>query len=311
MLYEQPSFDLNNPTLVLETRPADEVAGEVTPGGIKAVKTENRRNDSVVWMHPDKIQVMEGFNLRFVNTPEHKATVRMYADSMKREGFKWDKPISCFVADDGNGGNMIVVFDGHTRLESVALANSEGAGIDAIPVALAPKTMSMDDMLNALHTNNNGNPLPMLGLALLVKRKVGRGHTNARIASDLHITTTHVENLILLSSAPIAVQDMVVSNQVAATTVVDLFRKLGAEAATAQLKQQLAAAQAAGKNKITKKNLPGAKFESALKRSAPRLFERVSSIRQDPGYAGLSDSTRQELEALVEELEVLRQGNEG
>lgn len=310
MLSEQPSFDLNNPTLVLESRPADDVSGEVTPGGIKAVKTENRRNDSVVWMSPDKIQVMEGFNLRF-KTPDHAATVRMYADSMKREGFKPDKPISCFVADDGKGGNMIVVFDGHTRLESLALANSEGAGIDVIPVFLAPKTMSMDDMLNALHTNNNGNPLPMLGLALLVKRKVGRGHTNARIASDLQITSTHVENLILLSSAPTVIHDMVISNQVAATTVVDLFRKLGAEKATAQLKQQLAAAQAAGKTKITKKNLPGAKFESALKRSAPRLFERVTSIRQDPGYAGLSDSTRQELDALVEELEVLRQGNEG
>ncbi|MGH8077830.1 MAG: hypothetical protein ACREPE_10960, partial [Lysobacter sp.] len=37
---------------------------EVEPGGIKRMKLENRRSDAMSFVAPDKLTVIEGFNVR-------------------------------------------------------------------------------------------------------------------------------------------------------------------------------------------------------------------------------------------------------
>ncbi|KAF1702844.1 hypothetical protein [Pseudoxanthomonas kaohsiungensis] len=211
------------------------------------------------------------------------------------------------MKDDGNGGNEIVAYDGGTRLEAVLLAIAEGAKIPVIPVFLAPKTMSLDDILKAQVKNNNGTPFSMLETALIVKRLENRGHTAQEIAEEFNLTLTHVDNLMVLASAPKMIHNMIISNQVAATMAVGLIRKEGPEKAAELLQAQLKAAQAQGKTKITPKSMPDAKFNSGVRAKAPAIYERLSLVRQDPGYGELSEENRAELDRLWADLQALRQ----
>ncbi|MGX9960673.1 hypothetical protein ACW0US_18145 [Xanthomonas euvesicatoria] len=302
------TISLSNPSLKSVVIPPAVFQAELTPGGLKAIKTSEgaMRIDNFYSYPLDKVNVVKDLNTR-IRTPEVEARIRLIADNMKDVGFRIDKPISCFV-EKRDGVDRIVLWDGHTRFAAAQLAVSEGADIPTIPVCLMPKSTSMDDILFGLVRANSGQPLSMLETSLVVKRLQARGLEDAFIAQNLGVTTTHIDNLSILAGSPKSIHQMVAANQVAASTVIELIKKVGVEKALAQLSEQIAAAQAAGKQKIkiTSKNLPSAKFQSALKKSAPRLFEHASAIRKDPAYGQLSTETREQLEAILEELEAAK-----
>ncbi|OCG82130.1 hypothetical protein LMG667_19745 [Xanthomonas euvesicatoria] len=302
------SISLSNPPLKSVVIPPSVFQAELTPGGLKAIKTSEgaTRIDNFYSYPLDKVNVVKDLNAR-ITTPDVLARIRMIADSMKDVGFRIDRPISCFV-EKRDGVDRIVVWDGHTRFAAAQLAVSEGADIPTVPVCLMPKSTSMDDIMFGLVTANSGQPLSMLETALVVKRLQARGIDDSIIAQKIGVTTTHIDNLSILAGSPKSIHQMVAANQVAASTVIELIKKIGVEKTLAQLSEQIAAAQAAGKEniKITSKNLPSVKFQSALKKSAPRLFEHASAIRKDPAYGQLSSETREQLEALLEELEAAR-----
>jgi ParB-like chromosome segregation protein Spo0J len=301
------SFDnisLTNPSLKNLDIPPALFQAEVTPGGVKAIKSSAKRSDAFIMQAPADLVVVSDLNTR-IKTPALAERIRVLADDMKARGFRIDRPISCYV-ERRDGADRVIIVDGHTRLSAVLLAIEEGADIESVPVCLLPKSTNMDDILVSLVVANAGEKLTMLETSIVVKRLQARGSMeDGEIANKLGVTTTQIDNLSILAAAPKAVHQMVAANQVAASTVIELIKKVGVEKAVAQLKEQLAAATANGKTngKITPKSLPSMKFASALKRSAPRLFEHASNIRKDPAYGQLSAGTRENLEALLAELE--------
>ncbi|GAB2750439.1 hypothetical protein GCM10027019_31380 [Melaminivora jejuensis] len=224
----------------------------LVPGAVKAAMVGVKSAD--LWKVPrDRIKVMSGFNVR-VKNEDHQAQVRFIADSMKANGFFPDKPLAGFVAKE-DGENIIYVIDGHTRLEAVDLANSEGAEINEIPVVTKPAGTSMEDLTVALVVSNEGRHLTPYEVALVCKRLIGFGMDEAEVARRIGKSKPYVDNLLLLVSAPRAITNMVQEGTVSATLAVEAVKAHGSQAPQV-LQDGLKEAQAQGKSKVTGRHLP-------------------------------------------------------
>lgn len=275
---------------------------EVEAGGIKKVKSEHRRSDAMSFVSPDEIKVIPGFNVR-IRDEAFDARVRSLADDMKAHGFKIDRPLTVFVRKAEDGTDEICVTDGHTRLEGVRLANSEGAGIETIPVVILPKGVNMADLTVDLIRSNSGTQLSTYECAIVVKRLLNMEFTEEEIEQRLQLTKTTIANYVILAGAPKAVANLVVSGKISATTAIEAIRKHGNARAVEILKAAVEAAAGSGKGKVTPAALPGARFQKTLKKSAPKLYESARKVQQDPAYASLSPETRQALDELLAQLE--------
>lgn len=273
---------------------------ELVPGGVKKVKTENRRADAMSWMDPKKIRVMDGFNAR-IRTPDYLEHLRGIVESMKIDGYHIDKPISVYVARDDDD-DVVYAVDGHTRLEAALIAVKEGAEFTEIPVILLPKSLNMVDMTVGLYRSNTGRPLTPYETALVAKRLNRMDLSEAEIGRRLGLAQSHVNGLLLLAAAPRAIAHMVISNELSASEAINVLRKHGIKATEilAKAKQK---AEAAGQSRVTAAHLPGAAFSKAIRKSAPQLFATARQIAEDPGYASLRPDTRTQLDELLAELQ--------
>lgn len=274
---------------------------EVEPGGIKKIKSEHRRSDAMSFVPLDKLTVIEGFNVR-VRDESYRTHIRALADSMKVDGFKIDKPITCYVRRAADGSDEICVTDGHSRFEAAKLAVSEGASFDLVPVVFLSKAVNMADLTVDLIRANSGRPLTTYETAIVVKRLLNMEFTEDEIATKLSLTKTYIGGLLLLAAAPKPLANMVVAGRVAATTAIEALRKHGPAKATELLKAAAERAEASGKNKVTAAALPGASWKKVVRKSADRLYESATRIQQDPGYASLQDETRTLLDTVLAEL---------
>lgn len=273
---------------------------ELIPGGIKKVKTENRRADAMSWMDPHKIRVMNGFNAR-VRTPAYLEHLRSIVDSMKGEdGFLIDKPISVYVARE-DSDDVVYAVGGHTRLEAAITAIAEGASFTEIPVVLLPKSMNMVDMTVDLYRGNTGRPLTTYETAIVAKRLNRMDLSEAEIGRRLGLAQSHVNGLLLLAAAPRAIAQMVINDELSASEAINTLRKHGSKAVEI-LQKAKERAEAEGRTKVTASHLPGAAFAKAVRKSATDLFQAARDIRRDPGFDRLSEENRQRLELLLEEL---------
>lgn len=223
----------------------------MVPGSVKGAMHGAKSSD--LWKVPlSKLRVKEGFNVR-VQNEAHAEQVRFIADSMKANGFFPDKPIAGYVSKE-NGESVIYVVDGHTRLQAVHLANSEGAEITELPVVTKPAGTSMEDLTVALVVSNGGRNLTPYEVALVCKRLIGFGMTETEIARRIGKSRNYVSDLLLLAGAPRSITNMVQDGTVSATLAVASFKKHGAQAAEV-LEKGLEQATSSGKGKVTGKHL--------------------------------------------------------
>lgn len=273
-------------------------------GSVKAAMKEHGAGSSDLWKVPvDAIKVLEGFNVRVKDASYH-AHVREIADSIKANGFYVDEPLGGYCANE-DGQQVIYAHAGHVRLEAARLAISEGALIERLPMIMAPAGTSLEDLVVALVQTNAGHPLTPYETAIVCKRLKGYGWDNAQISTRLSFTTQYVEGLLEIMGAPLVVRQMIQDGRVAFAVALDALRKHGS-GAVAHLQTAETIAKAAGKTKVTAKFLPGARFDKAIKRSGPRLFEVATQIRSDPAFKQLGSEIRQSLLELIDELEALR-----
>lgn len=269
----------------------------LVPGSVKKAMHEVKASSSDLWkVKIGDIRVIDNFNVR-VRDDEYYAHIRMLADSMRAHGFKVEKPLGGYVSREGDR-NIIYVHDGHCRLEAVALANSEGAQIEQVPVIVGTAGQSLEDLTVGLVTSNNGRPLKPFEVGVVCKRLAGYGWEEERIAVELGYTTQYVNDLLLLMASPRQIRDMVQAGQVAATKAVEMLRKHGDKALDI-LEHSLRQAQAAGKNKVTNKFVPGAALKKAVTKNASTMMTTLRDVRSDPGYRSLATETRLKLDELL------------
>ncbi len=194
------------------------------------------------------------------------------------------------------------MYGGHRRFEAVALANSEGAEIKTVPMVIAPRGTTIEDLTADLVTGNNGDALEPFEVGVTAKRLQGFGWDIPAIAKRLDFTETYINDLLMLMESPRALRNMVQNGEVAASTAIELLHKHGAKAAEI-LQNGLARAQAAGQSRVTGKFIPGAIYKKAVQKSAPALVSTLKDLREDPGYRNLSPEFQTRLADLLAQLD--------
>lgn len=203
---------------------------ELTAGNVKAAMNEAGAKSSDLWMVPiANIRVIEGFNLRERNAG-YEAHIVDIGESILANGYRKDKPLTGYVGKDEES-NIIYVTDGHSRLEAVAYANAKGADIQVLPVVTTPPGTNVEDLTVGLFTANNGRPLTELEKAQGLKRLIGFGIEPAEAGRRTGITTSRVNDLLLLAGSSSKIRRMVTDNEVSATEAIKQIKTHGAKAA--------------------------------------------------------------------------------
>lgn len=266
----------------------------------KAMAAYDAGRSDMYQIEPARLRIMEGFNVR-VRDEAYTARVRWLADSIKANGFYRDKPLAGYVAIV-DGEEVVYVTDGHRRHEAALLAISEGAPIPHVPIVIAPKGTSLEDLTVAMANGNESEPLRPYEYAILCKRLVSMGMDAKTIAQRLGFASAqYVDGLLSLAGAPQAVRKMVEEGTVAATVAIEAMAKHGDKAAEV-LGAAKATAQAAGKTKVTRKHMPGADGAKAIKKAAPAIWAAVNKVHSDPGYLNLSAESRAVVDDLIKQL---------
>lgn len=184
-------------------------------------------NTRPVYMVPiEHLQVAPGFNVRVTDSVEYRGGLEALKRSIIQEGFYSTKPLAGFVAKAKDGENVVYVTDGHRRLEAAKMAAAEGKdGLDKLPVILKPASASSVDLAVALHLENSGQELSMLEKAVLVKRMLNAGMSEAEVAERLDMTVRYIGDLMVLIAAPKAVRNLVSEGKIAGTLAVRQLRQ--------------------------------------------------------------------------------------
>lgn len=271
-------------------------------GSVKTAMKNAGGSSADLWNVPiHEIHVMPGFNTR-VRDAALEAHIRWIADSIKASGFHRDEPLGCFIVNEA-AGPKIYVHAGHNRLEAAKIARSEGAEITHLPVVVVPKETSVEDLICGLVTTNAGKPLTPYEISIVCKRLAGFGWNNSLIAQRLAFTASYVDALLEIPGYPLKIREMIQEGQVSVSMARDLV-KTYSHKATEKLEEAVKAAASAGAKRVTSKHIPGRRFESFVKRTAPRLYEATRAVQSDPAYSSLSQETRDTLDALLQELNV-------
>lgn len=195
---------------------------DITPGNrdvVRAAALPGRAD--VYFAHPSKLKQRPGWNDARKADPDYPAYVRRLADVMKSEGYHRDKPIS--VAPDADGS--LYVTDGHSRHDAVTLANTEGAGIEAIPFMVEEKGTTEEDRLFGIVSKNVSRPLTPLGEAVVIKQLMARGVALPEIARRIGYSAQVIDARLTLVASPQPIKDMVQAGEVSATLAVATVRE--------------------------------------------------------------------------------------
>lgn len=206
------------------------------------------------------ISILPGFNIR-IDTPDYVKHVEAIKASIKAEGFFADKPVSGFAEKNAEGEPTLSLTDGHTRYRALAeliADEAETEFTEDFPVPMIAKAagQSMEDLTFALISGNQGRPLTVVEKAIAAKRLVGLGVEETRIAERMGVTPKYVGDLLVLAGASPTVRNFVINEKISATEAVKQLRKDPKKAAD-KLKAAIAEAEAAGKTKVTAKDIDG------------------------------------------------------
>lgn len=224
---------------------------EFFPGAVKQAMSGVKSAD--LWKVPvGRLRIKQGFNPR-VMTERYKERIRSICDSILANGFYADQPLAGYVAREGDE-SVVIITNGHTRYAALLMAIAEGAEIDAVPVVTKPNGTSVEDLTVALVTSNSGAPLTPYEVAIVCKRLIDYGVSEQDIAKRLGLSTTQVNNYLLLMGAPREIRQLVVDEKVSATLAIDTLRQHGSKAASV-LAEAVTNAEQAGKSRATRKNV--------------------------------------------------------
>ncbi len=272
----------------------------VEPVSLKAVKVEQRRADAMVWVHPKDLYVVPGFNVR-LRDDDYLAHIRDLTESIKTDGFHIDKPISVVATRHPDGHEVLAIINGHSRHEAALQAIAEGALLEVVPVIVQPKTFNATDMTVELVKSNAGRPLSAYERAVVVKRLVNQGLSEAEVGRRLGFTRSYINGLVLLAGAAPRLVQAVTTGEVAASLVIEQIRVYGHSEAERRIAAVIRESQAKG-TKVSRASMRSSKFDQAVQRAAGEMHEMLTAVRADPAFAGLAEATRLNLAALLDEL---------
>jgi ParB family chromosome partitioning protein len=290
----------------------------IKPGVLKDAMKAAGASSGDLWKLPfDQLVVIEGFNLR-VHNAEYQAKMDERVQSLVEHGWYAHKPMAGLVQhDETSGTNRVFIFDGHTRLLAIPIANKKRAAkglppIEEVTVIAIPskkanskEPISMADLTVAMVQGNKANPHTAYELALACKRLADANYPIAAIARELTMSAEWVKSLLLLMAAPKELRTRVANDALTVTLAVQLLKEHSSDAAAEMVEDAAAEKMAQGLPvKLTRKNIkPNNPFTKAVKRSAPAMYTALESVKQDPGFGKLNAETREKLLEIIATLE--------
>jgi len=164
-------------------------------------------------------------NCRDIESPQALADIEEIALSIMTRGFDADRAI--LVRKTSNGRWMVT--DGHKRHRATLRAIELGAEIRAIPCRSEEKGTNEQDRA-ILRLRQPGRELTALEAAIDIKRLMGWGWSDVKIAERLGKKPDWVGRCLELAGAPIEVRQAVRDEQISATEAIKVVRLNGAAA---------------------------------------------------------------------------------
>jgi hypothetical protein len=229
-----------------------------------------KRTDNGMSAKPVAIRIREGFNLRDVTADDYRADIDALKAHIKRGGKV--PALEVVLAEDGFQG--VDVVDGHRRLTAYLELIAEGDPIEYIRVE--PFVGNMLDQVTRVMTSQEGRKLAPLEIAAGYARLTAFNLTPDDIARRVGKTRQHVDQLLILASAPHGIQTMIKNGTVSASQAIIEIRQIGGRAAEAKL---MAATATTGGRKVTAKALkpwtPPAKVVAPVVTALESFLESV------------------------------------
>lgn len=232
---------------------------ELTPGPENVAMKSAQATSAKMWSVPiDQIELIDRFNVRTTDRPEYIRHIEQLADSIVKDGYYQDKPLSGYVHKMDDGTTCIKLIDGHCRLAAVKLAISRGLdGLTHLPMVMKPPGTSVEDLTVVLDRSNSALPLTVYEKALVCQRMINFGNSVEQVASRLGYSEKYVGDLLALLTVPTQVLKLVKTGEVPAALAVKHAKRYGSKA-TEILTQGLANAKKQGKERMTEKHIPAA-----------------------------------------------------
>jgi ParB-like chromosome segregation protein Spo0J len=206
---------------------------------------------TLLGMDPRTIKVKTGLNARDMTTDAYKARVREIADSIKVRGFLQSKPIQIMQEND-----EVFVTAGHTRLDAVMLAISEGTDVRSIPCLIEPRGLNSVERALDQVTDNEGTPLNLLEAGKTIKVALANGWEPDQIAKHIGKSRSYVDQAIGFQEAAPEVHEAVREGKISVTLAAAIARDAATpEAAADAVKKALKVAKKEGKTKVTAKHV--------------------------------------------------------
>jgi ParB family transcriptional regulator, chromosome partitioning protein len=203
-----------------------------------------KRTDNGMAVRPDAIRIIDGFNLRDTTDPDYRAELDSLKAHIKRGGKV--PPLEVVVSDDGLGVDVV---DGHRRTATYWELIEAGDPIEWIRIE--PFVGNDVDRTVRIMTSQENRKLKPLEIAAGYARLIAFGLSPEDIARRVGKTRQHVDQMLVLTSAPHAVQQLVKDGSVSATEAINQVRAHGDKAAD----KLVQAKQANGGKKVTAKAL--------------------------------------------------------
>lgn len=269
-------------------------------GSVKSYMSEHHAGKNDLWMvDVGHVKTLEGFNPR-IQSEDYESHIEHLKALILVNGFDKGKPLSAIILAKENQQELYV-YDGHCRLEAVRRANAEGAEIKQLPVVIAPKGTSIQDLTVGLINTGTGRALTPLEKAVVCKRLIGYGWEVQKIAEHLSYTGNYVDQLLSALASPRQVRDMIQKGEVSLSVALTAVKQHG-EKAEHVLKGTLEEAKRKGKTRATGGMLPGAKFKKAVRNAAPKLYEASCRLVGSDAFNALPDDIREIFLGVVDEL---------
>lgn len=209
-----------------------------------SIKSITKSRSNIYNVAPQDLHVKPGYNSRDFNDPTNVEYVDELARSIAAEGVK--RPLEVFFE-----AGKCYVNDGECRWRgSIKAIETYKAELSTIPVQVVERHSNEADRVLNQYILNSGKPFTAMELSAHFKRLLALGKSQTEIATKTGLTNARISQILQLQTLPEPVKEMVVKQQVSASTAVAMVKEQGGSQAEVALKQGLEKAQADGRTKV-------------------------------------------------------------
>jgi len=192
-----------------------------------------------------------------------------------------------------------VLKNGFRRMRAVQLAISKGKTIERVPVLLEHFKLNEEERTLEHIIHNDGKPLTMLEQSEVIRRLINFGWKVTDVVRRTGKARGYIENLMLLTKAPMKVQHHVKDKKISAHAVIQIMQAVKGDAGKTlqEVEQAIESANASGKQTATPKHV---KEEKVKSQSFGKFYKWADAISEDiAGQKGVITQREEVLNTLL------------